>query len=190
MILIIDNLDASAYNLLQGLHEVGAPARVVRSDRTSCAALLAQPPTGLLLAHGPGQPRPGDLCHQLLEALAGQVPILGVGFGHLAIGRHFGATVMAAPRPLHGKLAEVQGDGLWLYHGLRTPFKAMCYHSLLVAMEGLPAPLQVSATTADGTLMGLRHRELPVEGCLFHPESIMTAVGKRLLRNFANQTKG
>ncbi len=190
MILILDNYDSLVYNLAQHLREMAAEVRVARNDALTVAEVLADPPQALLVASGPGRPETAGIACDLIRALAGRLPILGVGLGHLAIGHVCGARIVRAARLMHGKVSEVTADGLGLFDGVRSPFKAMRYHSLAVAREALPPDLAISAASEDGEIMGIRHRAHPLEGVQFDPASIMTPAGKRLLRNFLRQADG
>jgi anthranilate synthase/aminodeoxychorismate synthase-like glutamine amidotransferase len=184
MLLVIDNYDSFTYNLVQYLGELGARLRVYRNDQVSLPEVEALDPAAIVISPGPGTPAQAGISNTLIRAFAGRRPILGVCLGHQAIGEVFGGVVDRAPAPIHGKTSWVHHDGRGVFSGLANPFEATRYHSLLVRREGLPACLEVSAWTADGLVMGLRHRTAPVEGVQFHPESILTTEGKRLLKNF------
>jgi anthranilate synthase/aminodeoxychorismate synthase-like glutamine amidotransferase len=184
VILLIDNSDSFTFNLDQYLGELGAETRGVRNDALSVEEALALQPERIVISPGPGTPETAGISIELVRAAAGKVPLLGVCLGHQALGRAFGGDVVRAPVLMHGKTSEVEHDGRRLYEGLPRPFVATRYHSLIVARDTLPDCLEVSAWTADGTIMGLRHREHPIEGVQFHPESILTAAGRDLLRNF------
>jgi anthranilate synthase/aminodeoxychorismate synthase-like glutamine amidotransferase len=186
MILMIDNYDSFTYNLVQYLREMSADVRVVRNDALSVADIEALAPSALVISPGPGRPEDAGISCDAIRAFAGHIPILGVCLGHQAIGLVFGATVVHARKLMHGKVSEIACDGQGVFKGLDSrPFKAMRYHSLAIENDSLPDTLAISATaTDDGEIMGLRHTTLPVEGIQFHPESIMTPVGKRILRNF------
>ena len=184
MILLIDNYDSFTDNLVQYLREMTDAVRVVRNDAVAVADLQADLPQALIVSPGPGRPEDAGVICDAIRALSGRVPILGVCLGHQAIGHAFGARVVHAQRLMHGKVSEITADGKGVFEGLSRPFKAMRYHSLAVARDSLPPELEVSATAEDGEVMGLRHRQHPTEGIQFHPESIMTPVGKRILRNF------
>lgn len=186
MILMIDNYDSFTYNLVQYLREMSAEVRVVRNDALSVADIEALAPSALVISPGPGRPEDAGISCDAIRAFAGHIPILGVCLGHQAIGLVFGATVVHARKLMHGKVSEIACDGQGVFKGLDSrPFKAMRYHSLAIENDSLPDTLAISATaTDDGEIMGLRHTTLPVEGIQFHPESIMTPVGKRILRNF------
>jgi anthranilate synthase/aminodeoxychorismate synthase-like glutamine amidotransferase len=186
MILIIDNYDSFTYNLVQHLRQMDAAVEVVRNDRIGVAQIAARPPAGIVLSPGPGRPEAAGVCMDLIRGFSGRIPILGVCLGHQAIAAAFGARIVAARRLMHGKTSMVTGDGKGVLAGLHRPFQAMRYHSLAVAAESLPACLEISARADDAEIMGLRHTTHPTEGIQFHPESIMTPMGKRILRNFLN----
>ena len=184
MLLLVDNYDSFTFNLYQYLSELGAQVEVARNDALSLRDVAAASPEAIILSPGPGEPDHAGICVDLVRAQAGRIPILGVCLGHQAIGRAFGGQVVRAPELRHGKTSLVYHDGRAIYAGVESPFEAVRYHSLVVARETLPAALKVTAQTSDGLVMGLRHREMEVEGVQFHPESILTAPGKQLLRNF------
>jgi anthranilate synthase/aminodeoxychorismate synthase-like glutamine amidotransferase len=184
MILIIDNYDSFTYNLVQYLGELGAEIQVVRNDQTTIGAIEKQAPERIVISPGPKTPSEAGICLDVISAFAGRIPILGVCLGHQAIGQAFGGHVIRAPQLMHGKTSEIQHDGKTIFAGLPNPFPATRYHSLIVERDTLPACLEISATTADGLIMGLRHRKMKVEGVQFHPESILTDAGKQLLGNF------
>ncbi|MFY9609962.1 MAG: aminodeoxychorismate/anthranilate synthase component II [Blastocatellia bacterium] len=184
MILVIDNYDSFTYNLVQYVGELGVDVKVFRNDLISVDEMRAMKPKGLLISPGPGMPDGAGVTLEAIRAFAGQIPILGVCLGHQAIGQAFGGRVVRAPYLMHGKTSEICHDSATIFRGLPYRFKATRYHSLIVEKEGLPEELEVSATTPDGVIMGLRHRRFPVEGVQFHPESVMTEHGKTLLENF------
>ena len=187
MILVIDNYDSFTYNLVQYLGELGADVDVLRNDQVSVADVATQlRPDRIVISPGPGVPDDAGMTLELIEHFAETLPILGVCLGHQAIGQHFGGLVVRAENCVHGKSSEVSNDGRTIFKDIASPFKAARYHSLVIEPESLPACLEVSAITADGVIMGIRHRELKVEGVQFHPESILTTEGKRLLNNFLN----
>ena len=186
MIVMIDNYDSFTYNLLQYLGQLGADMKVVRNDRCTVSQIEAWGPKGIVISPGPGRPRSAGISLSLVKHLSGKLPILGVCLGHQTIAEAFGGKVTAARAIMHGKTSMVVADGKRLYEGIKKPFPAMRYHSLAVSREALPECLSVTAETEDGEIMGLRHVADPTEGIQFHPESIMTPVGKRLLRNFLN----
>ena len=184
MLLMIDNYDSFTYNLVQYLGELGAELLVRRNDQITADEVERLDPAAIVVSPGPGTPRDAGVSAAVIRRMAGRRPILGVCLGHQAIGEVFGGTVGRAPEPIHGKTSAIHHDGSGVFAGLASPFEATRYHSLLVERAGLPDCLAVTAWTEDGLIMGLRHRELPVEGVQFHPESILTAAGKRLLANF------
>jgi anthranilate synthase/aminodeoxychorismate synthase-like glutamine amidotransferase len=185
MILMIDNYDSFTYNIVQYLREMGADLRVVRNDAVTLADVAALAPEALIISPGPGRPEDAGVSCDLIRACSGRIPILGVCLGHQAIGRVFGGTIIHAKRLMHGKVSDVTSDGKGLFEGLGTrPFKAMRYHSLAIDRATLPADLVITAESEDGEIMGVRHLTHATEGIQFHPESIMTPVGKRILRNF------
>ena len=184
MLLVIDNYDSFTYNLVQYLGELGAELQVYRNDAITPEEVERLAPAGIVVSPGPGTPREAGVSVPVIRQCAGRVPILGVCLGHQAIGEVFGGVVERAPEPVHGKTAWIHHDGRGVFAGLPSPFEATRYHSLVVRRADLPACLEVSAESEDGLVMGLRHRELPVEGVQFHPESILTASGKALLGNF------
>jgi anthranilate synthase/aminodeoxychorismate synthase-like glutamine amidotransferase len=183
-ILIVDNYDSFTYNLVQELAELGASVEVVRNDELDLATLAADPPDGLVISPGPGRPSDAGSSSDAIVALAGVRPVLGVCLGHQCIGELYGAEVVRAPTLMHGKTSAIHHSGAGVLAGLPDGFEATRYHSLVVDRASLPPVLEVTAETADGLIMGLRHRELDVEGVQFHPESVLTGVGMRLLRAF------
>ena len=187
LVLLIDNYDSFTYNLYQYLGELGAQTRVVRNDEISVEEALALGPARIVISPGPGTPDQAGISVDLIRLAAGRVPLLGVCLGHQALGQAFGARIGRAPILMHGKTSEIRHDGRTIFAGLPEPFTATRYHSLVVVRDTLPDCLEVSAWTDDGTIMALRHRQLPLEGVQFHPESILTATGKALLRNFLGQ---
>jgi len=184
MILLIDNYDSFTYNLVQALGALGAEVETVRNDAVTPEEVEARAPEGIVISPGPCTPRESGVSNRVIRRLAGRVPILGVCLGHQCIAHAFGARVGRARRPMHGKTSEVRHDGSGIYGGLPNPFPAMRYHSLVVEESSLPAEFVVTARTADGEVMGLRHRLWPLEGVQFHPESYRTPAGPDLLRNF------
>jgi anthranilate synthase component 2 len=186
MILLIDNYDSFTYNLYQFLAELGAEIEVVRNDMITVDQIRARRAEfdRIVISPGPCTPAEAGICVPLIQQLAGEIPILGVCLGHQAIGAAFGANIIRAPMVLHGKTSEVHHTGRGVFAGLPSPFTATRYHSLIVEKGTLPPALEITAETSDGVVMGLRHRELPIEGVQFHPESILTPVGKQLLGNF------
>ena len=183
-ILMIDNYDSFTYNLVQYLGELGAELEVRRNDAIDTAGVRALAPQAIVISPGPCTPKEAGISVPLLREMAGELPILGVCLGHQCIGEAFGGKVVRAGRLMHGKTSPILHDGRGIFAGLPRPFDAMRYHSLLVAADSIPECLEVSARTAEGEVMGLRHRTLAVEGIQFHPESIGTPDGKRLLANF------
>ena len=184
MLLVIDNYDSFTYNLVQYLGELGERIDVRRNDEVTVEQIEAMKPDRVLISPGPGRPNDAGITMKVIEKLAGKFPILGVCLGHQAVGQVFGGRVVRASRLFHGKSSQVQHDGKTIFDGLENPFPAGRYHSLIVERETFPDELEISATTPNGTIMGLRHRRLKIEGVQFHPESIMTTEGKRLLANF------
>jgi para-aminobenzoate synthetase component II len=185
MLLVIDNYDSFTYNLVQYLGELGAEIVVRRNDEVTIEEIETElKPLQILISPGPGNPDEAGVSLKVIEHFAGKLPILGVCLGHQAIGQHFGGKVIHAPLPVHGKAAEICHDGKTIYAELPYRFKAGRYHSLVVERESLPDELEISATTPDGLIMGLRHKTLNIEGVQFHPESILTVEGKKLLQNF------
>lgn len=187
-VVLIDNYDSFVYNLYQSLGELtGVEAKVVRNDRTSVEAITAERPTHLVISPGPGNPeQPAwfGVCREIILTLGRTVPLLGVCLGHQGIGVAFGGRIIRAPRVMHGKTSHVRHDGEGLFAGLESPLEVMRYHSLVIDPETLPASLRVTAATDEGLIMGVAHREFPIVGVQFHPESIGTRSGQRLLRNF------
>jgi anthranilate synthase/aminodeoxychorismate synthase-like glutamine amidotransferase len=183
-VLVIDNYDSFTFNLVQYLGELGAEVNVFKNDGIDVAGVRRLGPAGVLLSPGPCTPNEAGVCLELLGALSGAMPILGVCLGHQAIGQAFGGRVVRAGRLMHGKTSPILHDGRGVFAGLPSPFEATRYHSLLVERDSLPASLEISAWTAEGEIMGLRHRELRVEGVQFHPESVLTTEGKRLVANW------
>ena len=184
-VLVIDNYDSFVYNLVQYLGELGAEPVVHRHDDITLDEMRALEPDALLISPGPGRPEDAGLSNAAIEDFATRgVPVLGVCLGHQCIGQLYGGEVVRAPSVMHGKTSEIHHEGRGLFSGLPDPLTATRYHSLVVARESVPEVLEVTAETADGLVMGLRHRELPVEGVQFHPESILTESGHALLANF------
>ncbi len=184
MIVMIDNFDSFTYNLVQYLRQLGSEVFVARNDALGVADIAAMAPRGIVISPGPGRPENAGVSMDTIRTFSGRVPLLGVCLGHQAIAAAFGGRIVSAQHLMHGKTSEITADGRSVFKGIKQPFTAMRYHSLAVSREHLPACLEVSAHTDDGEIMALRHREHPTEGLQFHPESIMTTVGKRLLRNF------
>ena len=189
MILMVDNYDSFPFNLVQVLAAEGAEVLVLRNDAESAAAMRARRPTGIVLSPGPGRPEDAGVCVELLERRP-NVPLLGVCLGHQALGVAFGGRCERAPRLMHGKTSPVRHTGRGIFSGLSDPFEATRYHSLAVPEASLPAELEPLAWADDGTLMGMAHRELPYWGVQFHPESVLTREGPRLLGNFLRLCAG
>ena len=184
MLLLIDNYDSFTYNLFQYLCELGQDVKVVRNDKTTIKNIEAMAPERIVISPGPGTPLDAGISIDAIRHFGPKLPILGVCLGHQCIGYAYGATIAGAGEIMHGKSSTIKHDGKSVFAGLPNPFKAIRYHSLAVMRDGLPACLEVTAETDGGIIMGLRHRKYPTEGVQFHPESIMTDVGKDLLRNF------
>src|SRR6201988_104452 len=184
MIVLIDNYDSFAFNLVHYFGELGAEVEVHRNDKVTASAIVAAEPHAIVLSPGPCTPNEAGICLDLITAAAPRIPILGVGLGHQAIGQAFGGKVVRAPVPVHGKLSEIKHRGGSVFRGSNAPFKATRYHSLVVERESLPRDLDVTAQTEDGLVMGLAHNRLPVHGVQFHPESIASEHGHLLLKNF------
>jgi anthranilate synthase component 2 len=184
MIILIDNYDSFAFNLVHYLGELGAQVDVHRNDKVTAGAVIAAEPDAIVLSPGPCTPNEAGICLDLIAAAAPRIPILGVCLGHQAIGQAFGGKVVRAPVPVHGKLSEIRHRGGSVFRGINAPFKATRYHSLVVDRESVPADLDVTAETEDGLVMALAHSRLPVHGVQFHPESIASEHGHLLLKNF------
>jgi anthranilate synthase/aminodeoxychorismate synthase-like glutamine amidotransferase len=184
MILLLDNYDSFTYNLAQYLGEMGEKLVVKRNDRISLDEIEEMAPDRIVISPGPCTPREAGISVPLVRRFAGKIPILGVCLGHQAIGDAFGGRIIRAPKIMHGKTSEIQHDGKTIFRKLPQGFTATRYHSLIVERKSLPRELEISAETDDGTIMGLRHRKFRVEGVQFHPESVLTEVGTRILRNF------
>ena len=190
MILLIDNYDSFTFNLVHYLGELGAECDVRRNDSLSPAEALALQPEAIVLSPGPCSPNEAGICCALIAEAAGHVPVFGVCLGHQAIGQVFGAEVVRAPAPMHGKVSPVEHDNSDVFEGLPSPFKATRYHSLTVRRDSLPDTLLETARTADGVVMGLRHRDWPIFGVQFHPESIASEHGHAILANFLAVARG
>jgi len=184
MLLLIDNYDSFTYNLYQYLSELGEEVQVFRNDKISLDGMEKLAPELIVISPGPGTPQQAGISNEVIQRFGPRLPVLGVCLGHQCLGYSFGGRVAGAGEIKHGKSSLIHHDGRGLYEGLPNPFPAIRYHSLAVMRDGLPDCLEVSAWTENGIIMGLRHREYPIEGVQFHPESIMTEVGKDLLRNF------
>ncbi len=191
MVFVLDNYDSFTYNLVQYLGELGEEVVVRRTDQITVEAVKAMRPERIVISPGPCTPQDAGISIDLIRQLSGQFPILGVCLGHQALGAAFGGKVVRAPHLMHGKTSQVKHDGRTVFKDLQSPFTATRYHSLIVEEKGLPPELEVSAWTTepDGlrTIMGLRHKEFPVEGVQFHPESVLNSEGKRLIANFLNR---
>ncbi|MFN3651420.1 MAG: aminodeoxychorismate/anthranilate synthase component II [Armatimonadota bacterium] len=186
MIVMIDNYDSFTYNLVQYLGEMGEELRVFRNDEITVEEVEALHPDRLIISPGPCTPNEAGISVPLIRRMAGRVPILGVCLGHQSIGQAFGGEIVRAERLMHGKTSPVVHRGEGVFRSLPSPFEATRYHSLLIRRETLPECLEITAETAEGEIMGVRHRELPIEGVQFHPESVLTEHGKELLRNFVH----
>ncbi len=184
MVFVLDNYDSFTFNLVQYMGELGADVEVRRNDELTVDEVEALAPERIVISPGPCTPQEAGISMDLVRRMAGRTPILGVCLGHQAIGAAFGGQVVRAPKLMHGKTSPVLHDGRTIFTGIPSPMTCTRYHSLIVQEEGLPEELEISARTADGTIMGLRHRTLKVEGVQFHPESVLTNDGKRLIRNF------
>jgi anthranilate synthase/aminodeoxychorismate synthase-like glutamine amidotransferase len=189
-VLVIDNYDSFVYNLVQELGELGADPIVHRNDAIDIAGIRAASPDAILISPGPGRPESAGISLQVVDELAGEIPILGVCLGLQAVGQAYGGTIVAAPTLMHGKTSSVHHQGEGVFIGLPDPFVATRYHSLVVDPATVPDVLEVTATTGDGVIMGLRHRTLPVEAVQFHPESFLTPHGPSLLSNFLASANG
>jgi len=184
MLLMIDNYDSFTYNLVQYFGELDQEVRVFRNDRITLEEIADLRPERIVISPGPCTPKEAGISIELIKEFAGKTPILGVCLGHQSIGEAFGGEVVRAARLMHGKTSMIRHDGKTIFNSLPNPFEATRYHSLIVKRESLPAILEISAETVEGEIMGLRHRDYPVEGVQFHPESILTKSGMDLLRNF------
>ena len=184
MLLLIDNYDSFTYNLVHYLSELGAEVDVRRNDAISVETALKLRPEAIVLSPGPSDPERAGICLDLIRAAKGCVPILGVCLGHQAIAQAYGGRIVRAPVPMHGKLSRIHHDGSGVFHGLDNDFEATRYHSLTVDPESIPGCMEINAATSDGVIMGVMHREHPVHGVQFHPESIASENGHALLRNF------
>jgi len=184
VILLLDNYDSFTYNLAQYLGELGCRVEVHRNDRISVEQIAQRNPERIVISPGPCTPQEAGICVELVQKLAGKIPILGVCLGHQAIGAAFGGKIIRAPKLFHGKTSQIRHDGSGVFRGLPNPFVATRYHSLIVERKSLPAKLQVTAETDNGIIMGMQHRDYPLMGVQFHPESVLTESGKQLLKNF------
>ena len=190
MIFVLDNYDSFTYNLVHLMGSLGAEMVVERNRETSVAAIMAMQPDGILLSPGPSRPENAGCMLDLIHAAAGRIPMLGVCLGHQAIGHAFGAKVVSAKRIMHGKLSTIHHDGKGVFQNVPQDFKAVRYHSLALEEATLPDCLEITARSEDGEIMGVRHKELPIEGIQYHPESIMTEAGRQQLMNFLNRCRG
>lgn len=186
MILVIDNYDSFTFNLTQSLGELGATLQVFRNDQINLKKVKMLDPSGIIISPGPGRPEHAGIIVPLIQEVGIQKPILGVCLGHQAIGQAFGGNITAAPKLMHGKTSEIYHQGDSLFRGIPNPFEATRYHSLIVEKSNLPSELRITAETKDKIIMGLEHKDFPIFGVQFHPESILTAQGKKLLSNFFN----
>jgi anthranilate synthase component II len=184
VIAVIDNYDSFTYNLVQYLGTLGAEIEVYRNDAITAEALAARPLDGVVISPGPGQPKDAGISEDVIRRLAGRLPLLGVCLGHQALGEVFGGRVVRAPRLMHGKTSPILHQGRGLFAGLDNPFEATRYHSLIVERESLPETLEITAWTPEGEIMGLKHREHEAWGVQFHPESVLTVPGLKLIENF------
>ena len=189
MIFLLDNYDSFTYNLYQHLVELDNTVQVERNNKVTVVEIEKLSPEAIVISPGPKRPEEAGISVELVRKLGSEIPILGVCLGHQAIGFAFGAQIVGAKRIMHGKVSAIQHDGKTIFEGLENPFFATRYHSLAVEPSTLPAELEISATADDGTIMGLRHRNYPVEGVQFHPESFLTSCGKALLENFIRMVK-
>ncbi|HET6514882.1 MAG TPA: aminodeoxychorismate/anthranilate synthase component II [Thermodesulfovibrionales bacterium] len=190
MLLMIDNYDSFTYNLVQHLGELGGDVRVFRNDRITIEEIEGLQPERIVISPGPCTPKEAGISIAVINHFSGKVPILGVCLGHQSIGAAFGGDIIRAPKLMHGKTSMIYHDGKTIFEDLPNPFEATRYHSLVIKKETMPGCLEISAWTEDGEIMGVRHKEFLVEGVQFHPESILTKVGKDLLRNFLSLGKG
>jgi anthranilate synthase/aminodeoxychorismate synthase-like glutamine amidotransferase len=186
MILLLDNYDSFTYNLAQYLGELGCEVEVHRNDKISVEEIAKRKPERIVISPGPCTPQEAGISIELVQRLAGKIPILGVCLGHQAMGAAFGGKIVRAPKLFHGKTSEIHHDGKGVFRRLPEPFTATRYHSLIVERKSLPRELSISAETSDGIIMGVRHRRHKMEGVQFHPESVLTESGKQLLENFLN----
>ncbi|WP_054944008.1 aminodeoxychorismate/anthranilate synthase component II [Paenibacillus ihuae] len=190
MILVIDNYDSFTYNLVQYLGELGEEVKVHRNDEITIQEIEAMAPDHILISPGPCTPNEAGISLELLQHFKGVIPIFGVCLGHQAIGQAFGGNVIRAERLMHGKTSPIHHNGTSVFEGLESPFTATRYHSLIVERESLPDCLEITAETVEGEIMALRHKEYPIEGVQFHPESIITDHGHTMLRNFLKRRAG
>jgi len=184
VILLVDNYDSFTYNLAQYLGELGCQVEVHRNDKISVEDIIRRKPQKIVISPGPCTPQEAGICVELIQKLAGKIPILGVCLGHQAIGAAFGGRIIRAPKLFHGKTSDIEHDGKGIFRKLTNPFTATRYHSLIVERKSLPRELTITAETQDGIIMGMRHKRYRLEGVQFHPESVLTVPGKELLQNF------
>jgi para-aminobenzoate synthetase component II len=184
VILLLDNYDSFTYNLAQYLGELGCTLEVHRNDKITVEQIVRRKPERIVISPGPCTPQAAGISVELIEKLAGKFPIFGVCLGHQAIGAAFGAKIIRAPKLFHGKTSEIEHDGKGIFKNVPNPLTATRYHSLIVERKSLPRTLEVTAETRDGIIMGLRHKKYPIDGVQFHPESVLTESGKRILKNF------
>jgi anthranilate synthase component 2 len=184
VILLLDNYDSFTYNLAQYLGELGCQVEVHRNDRISVEQIAQRKPERIVISPGPCTPQEAGISVEMVQKLAGKIPILGVCLGHQAIGAAFGGKIIRAPKLFHGKTSQIRHDGSGVFRGLPNPFTATRYHSLIVERKSLPKELQITAETDDGIIMGMQHQKFPLVGVQFHPESVLTESGKQLLKNF------
>ena len=188
-ILVIENYDSFVYNLVQCIGELGAQPIIVRNDQTTVDEAFALKPDGVLLSPGPGQPQDAGILCESIRKFAGFTPVFGVCLGHQAIGHVFGAQIVNAPEIQHGKTSEISHNGIGVFEDINSPISATRYHSLVIEPSSLPSSLTVTASTTDGVIMGVRHRELDIEGVQFHAESLLTNHGHKIIRNFVKRCK-
>lgn len=189
MILMIDNYDSFTYNLVQYLGELGEDLKVVRNDKITIKEIKAMHPKQIVISPGPGKPKDAGISNEVIKKFGGNIPILGVCLGHQCIGEVFGGRIVGAPRLMHGKISLIYHNGKDIFKGLPNPFEATRYHSLLVERKTFPKCLEITAETKEKEIMGLRHKKYPIWGVQFHPESILTKEGKKLLANFLRISK-
>jgi len=184
MVLVIDNYDSFVYNLVQYIGELGEDVKVFRNDKISLSRVDALKPTKIVISPGPGRPENAGICNEIIKKFMDKIPILGVCLGHQCIGYSLGAKIVSAKKLMHGKISLIYHNGKGIYQGLKNPFEATRYHSLIIKKENFPNSLKVTAWTKKGEIMGIEHRDFPLFGVQFHPESILTKEGKELLKNF------
>jgi anthranilate synthase/aminodeoxychorismate synthase-like glutamine amidotransferase len=187
LVAVIDNYDSFTFNLVHYILHTGVDVKVFRNDKVSIDDLKTLNPGAIVISPGPGRPEDAGISLEVVENFSGKIPILGVCLGHQVIGQSFGGTIIHAKKIMHGKTSMVTSNGENIFSGMKKPFSVMRYHSLAISDQNLPECLTITATTKDGEIMGIRHKEHPTQGVQFHPESFMTTVGKRLIRNFINK---